>query len=375
MRLYEFESKNLLRGLGLPVPRGVVIAQEEKMDKLDTIEFATPWYLKAQVPIGGRGKSGAIIRVGDVEAARAQIPPLFAKSVKGYPVRNILIEEDVIAESELYLSLTVNRQERAYSLLAGTIGGVDVEEVSQSEPETILKLTLSPLRTLEDFDILAISQHLGVPIEIMRPILTVLYSSFLDLDAELFEFNPLALTKGGIMILDAKIIIDDNALYRHPVFTRLPPRDMSGEEAEAARMGLTYVSLDGDIGIIGNGAGLTMATMDLLKSEGGQPANFLDIGAGATSDKFKLGLSFLLQSERVKAIFVNIFGGLTRCDEIARGAIEAIGTSPSKKPIVVRFAGTNESEGRQILQSFGIGAFSDPLAAVKEVMALAGSIP
>jgi succinyl-CoA synthetase beta subunit len=369
MRLFEFESKNLLKGVGLTVPQGIVITREQ-IDMLDTIEFATPWYLKAQVPVGGRGKAGAIIRVNDIEEARAQIISLFEKNIKGYPVKKVLIEEEVVVERELYLSLTVNRQERTCSLLAGTIGGIDVEEVSRSNPETILNLPLSPLRDVEYFDILAVSRHLEIPIEGIRPIVKTLCSSFSDLDAELIEFNPLAVTKVGLVILDAKIIIDDNALFRHPDFSSLPQRGMSGEEAEAARIGLSYVSLDGNIGIIGNGAGLTMATMDLLKSEGGQPANFLDMGAGATAEKFKLGLSFLLQNERISAVLVNIFGGLTRCDEIAKGMVETIGTSPLKKPIVVRFAGTNEIEGRKILQGIGVSAFSDPLMAIKEVVTM-----
>jgi succinyl-CoA synthetase beta subunit len=310
--------------------------------------------------------------VNSIEEANQQLLLLFAKDVKGYPVEKILIEEEVIGLKELYLSFTVNRQERAYSILAGTIGGVDIEETAKLSPETILKIEVSPLRAVSNFDSFSVSKHLGVPLDKMNAFMQAMFAFALSMDAELVEFNPLVLTEAGLVILDSKVTVDDNSLFRHPAIKELPPRGESQEEVEAAKWGLTYVSLDGDIGIIGNGAGLTMATMDLLKSEGGSPANFLDSGAGASSDKFKRGMLFLMNNVRVRAILVNIFGGLTRCDEVAYGIVEAFGASAQKKPVVVRFAGTNEREGKQILKNAGIDAFSEPLDAVKRVIELAG---
>jgi len=371
MRLYEFESKIILKEFGVPVPRGFVISQDE-MTSVSALKLNVPWYLKAQVPVGGRGKAGGIIEVGDAGEAKKQLPSIFNKTINGYEVGKILIEEAVSSTREFYLSIAVNREMRCYSIIAGSEGGMDVEEIAKTKPATILKLSISPLRKISDFDILSVSNHFGLPFEQIRPIVLALYDIALGLDAELVEVNPLALTKHGLVALDAKILIDDNALYRQPVLMELPPRGRNKEEEAATKLGLSYASLDGDIGIIGNGAGLTMATMDLLRSKGGSPANFLDLGAGAKSDKFREGVSFLVQNERIKVIFINIFGGMTRCDEVAKGIVDAVSEIRIKKPIVVRLAGTNAEEGARILEKVGIATFADPLEAASRVDSLAG---
>jgi succinyl-CoA synthetase beta subunit len=273
MRLYEFESKIILKEYGIPVPRGFVISTNE-IHSMSAVRLKFPWYLKAQVPVGGRGRAGGIVRVKDTIEAKTQLPLIFNKTINGYGVKTVLIEEAVDATKELYLSVTINREKRSYSIIAGSMGGMDIEEIAERRPETILNLLVSPLRNINDFDILAISNHFGIPFEQISPIVSALYDISLSLDAELVEINPLELTKEGLVALDAKILIDDNALFRHPAFMELPARGRSKEEEAAVNIGLNYVSLNGDIGIIGNGAGLVMATMDLLKSKGGRPANF-----------------------------------------------------------------------------------------------------
>jgi succinyl-CoA synthetase beta subunit len=362
MRLYEYESKEILKEYGLPVPRGIVISRD-RPEEITQQDLDFPLVLKAQVPVGGRGKAGGVIKAKNLEEAKQQLLSLFGKNINGYIVQKILLEEEILADREFYLSLSVNRQEKNYSLIAGASGGIDIEEIAKSKPDTILKLSISPLRVINNFDILAVSDHLNLPIEKISPIVRGLFDIAIELDVELVEFNPFVIVSSTPVILDAKIIIDDSALSRHPLLKELPPREKTEEEEEAARIGLSYVSLNGDIGIIGNGAGLTMATMDLLQSKGGHPADFLDVGAGAKSDLFSKSICLLMNNDRVKVIFVNIFGGLTRGDEVAKGIIEALGTAPPKKPIVVRLAGTNAIEGRETLKKNGILVYSSPLEA------------
>lgn len=373
MRLYEYESKEILKEYGLSIPRGVLISRDHP-EKIEQQDLNLPLVLKAQVPVGGRGKAGGVIKAKNVEEARLQLLSLFGININGYTVQKILLEEEILADRELYLSLSVNQQEKSYSIIAGALGGIDIEEIAKSKPDTILKLSISPLRLINNFDILAISNHLNVPMEKINPIVRQLFSIAIELDAELVEFNPFVIVGSTPVILDAKIIIDDNALFRHPLLNELPPRGKTKEEEEAARIGLSYVSLSGDIGIIGNGAGLTMATMDLLQSKGGHSANFLDVGAGAKSDLFRKSIRLLMNNDRVKVIFVNIFGGLTRGDEVAKGIIEALGSEPPKKPIVVRLAGTNAIEGREILRKNGIFVYSSPLEAAVSAVSKVGSI-
>ncbi|MGA2573835.1 MAG: ATP-grasp domain-containing protein [Candidatus Methanomethylicaceae archaeon] len=374
MRLYEYESKEILKEYGLSISRGIVISRDHP-EEIEQQDLNPPLVLKAQVPVGGRGKAGGIIKVKNVEEAKRQLLSLFDKNINGYAVQKILLEEEILADRELYLSLSINRQEKSYSLVAGALGGIDIEEIAKSKPDTILKLSISPLRLINNFDVLAISNHLSVPMVRIDPIVRQLFSIAVELDAELVELNPFVIVGNTSVILDAKIIIDDSALFRHPLLNELPPRGKTKEEEEAARIGLSYVSLNGNIGIIGNGAGLTMATMDLLQSKGGHPADFLDVGAGAKSDIFRKSIHLLMKNDRVKVIFVNIFGGLTRGDEVAKGIIEALGSEPPKKPIVVRLAGTNAIEGGELLRKNGVSAYSSPLEAAVSAVSRVGGTP
>ena len=369
MRLFEHEAKSLLREYRVPVPNALTYSLG---GELNLGSLRPPFYVKAQVPVGGRGKAGGILFARTEDEVIAHIQRISRLMIGGHPVSSILIEESQVIDKEFYLSIVVDRTLKCYTLIAGSEGGIDVEQSSRLSPETILKVPISPLREIRDFDISAISRHLGVAHALLKPIAHALWGIMVSMDAELVEVNPLILQDQRLVALDAKIQIDDNALFRQTAISSLPPRGRSAEEAAAFSQGLNYVGLDGEIGIIGNGAGLTMATMDLVKSNGGRPANFLDLGGGALSESFKRGVLFLMALDRVKAILINIFGGITRCDEVARGIAAAVAEKGYKKPVVVRLLGTNELEGRAILEAAGIGAFSEPAEASSRAIALAG---
>lgn len=373
MRLLEYEAKALLREYGIPTPRGFTVSRHTPSEVLHNADLQLPWYVKAQVPVGGRGKSGGILVASSRAEAEQQAAHLLGRDIRGYPVEEVLMEEAVVGTGrEFFLAITVDRSARSYMMIAGSVGGMDIEEVARSRPETVLRINLSPLRTLDRFDVLAVSNHLGLPAAQLGPIASAL-CRMTELDAELVEINPLVESAGGVLVaLDAKAQIDDNALFRQERFRSLPQRGLSGEEAYAAGMGLSYVRLEGEVGIISNGAGLTMATMDLVKSKGGRPANFLDLGGGAEASKFEAAARLLLGQERVKVMLVNIFGGITRCDEVARGMVSAIGRTPAK-PVVIRLAGTNEEEGRRILEEAGMTSYSDPVEAAGAAANLAGA--
>ncbi len=369
MRLFEHEAKSILREYGVQVPKGLTYFPGDTPN-LGSLKL--PYYVKAQVPVGGRGKAGGVLLARTADDAKAYAERISSLVIGGYPVSYILIEESQDAEKELYLSVVVDRSLKCYTIIAGSEGGIDVEESSRTRPETILKVPISPLRGIKDFDISTVSRHLGIAAPLLKPTIHALWGIAVTLDAELVEVNPLILQDGRLLALDAKIQIDDNALFRQATISSFPPRGRSAEEEEAFSQDLNYVGLEGEIGIIGNGAGLTMATMDLVKSNGGRPANFLDLGGGALSASFKRGVLFLMARDRVKAILINIFGGITRCDEVAKGIAAAVAETGSKKPVVVRLLGTNESEGRAILKAAGIMAFSDLTEASMRAIALAG---
>jgi len=372
-RLFEFESKALLRRYGVTVPKGVVL--EKVSPSASQTIFSFPCILKAQVPVGGRGKAGGVVRVNEREEAERQLQRIFSLTIGGFPVTSVLAEEVVEAGTELYLSLLVDRGERCYTLMAGSRGGVDIEQTAKADPGSILRVSIQPLQGVSDLDIQVIASHLHVEAEALSPLIRAVYACFLNEDAELLEINPLAKTANGLVALDAKIVIDDNALFRHPQLQQLPPRGKSPEELEAEKAGLNYVSMGGSIGIIGNGAGLTMATMDLIKEKGGEAANFLDLGAGARAERVAEAVLFLSKKERVRGILVNIFGGMTRCDEVARGITDAISVYEGSKPIVVRLIGTNQELGEAILKGAGIEAFKDPHKAAEKIVSLVTGHP
>ena len=377
MKLYEFEGKELFRKYGIPTPKGRVISDLSQLrDAVKEVGF--PIAIKAQVLVGGRGKAGGIKIANSIDEATAFTERLFNEGLSGVPVKYVLVEEAINIDRELYLSITIDRSSRSYVILSSTEGGVDIEEIAAKYPHKIIKRTINPFIGLRDYDIRVIAKQLALSKEQrdeLAKIIRNLYRIFSDLDADLVEINPLAVTKDGkLLALDSKVIIDDNAIYKHPDIASLEriTRDLTEIERLARQYGFSYVELDGDIGIIGNGAGLTMATMDLVYHYGGKPANFLDIGGGARRERVKEALKLLLKNPRVKAIFMNIFGGITRCDEVAIGVVEALKEVDLKKPLIIRLVGTNEEEGRKILMEAGIKCYDNDEEAAREIVKLIG---
>ena len=379
MRLYEYEGKEVFKKYGIAVPEGVIISSTD-MVKEAIDKIGLPAVVKAQVLVGGRGKAGGVKIVNSLEEATEITDRLFREGVKRVRPRKILIEKAVPIEKELYLSITIDRAKREYIILASTEGGVDIEEIAAKKPEAIVKVGINPLTGLQGYHIRSISyklKELGLSDDVasrMSRLAKNLYKIMLDLDADLVEINPLALLKTGELIaLDSKIIVDDNALFRHPdLFESLSedPRDFTESEIIARKYGFSYVELDGDVGVIANGAGLTMATMDMIAHFGGKPACFLDIGGGASRERVKEAVKLLLSNPRIKVIMINIYGGITRCDEVAMGIIDAVTETGIRKPLVIRMVGTKEEEGVKILKEHGMEPYMNDEEAAKRAVAI-----
>ena len=378
MKLFEFEAKEILRKYGVEVPRSTLIAKgEDPRKKIEEAGLRFPVVVKSQVLVAGRGKAGGIKKAESLEEAVRLVKELFEKPIKGLKPSYILVEEAVKFDAELYAAIVIDRSERKPLVLASRYGGMDIEEIAREKPESIIKVDIDPYVGLKGYHARVIGKKIGLSGKALASFanfLTALYRVFVDYDAELAESNPLALVGDKVVPLDARIIVDDNALYRHKDLGERKLEE-TGEysewEIKARSQGLAFVELDGDVGIMGNGAGLTMTTMDLVLEFGGRPANFLDIGGGASAELVKKALSFLFEYPKAKKIFINIFGGITRCDEVARGIVKAIEElGGMKKPLVIRLSGTNEEEGRRILKEHGIEAFVDPIEAAKRVVSL-----
>jgi succinyl-CoA synthetase beta subunit len=374
LRLYEYEGKEIFSKYGIRVPRGYVISSPDDIGEA-LRRVGLPAVLKAQVLVGGRGKAGGVRIVRSPEEASRLAREMLSMELKGVRVRKVLVEEAIKISRELYLSITIDRAAKKYILLGSTEGGVDIEEIASRRPEAIVRIYIDPLIGLREYHVRMLLDLMALPQDLapkMGLIVTSLYRVMNDYDADLVEINPLALTEDrDLVALDAKITIDDNALYRHLDLASLlekDPRDMDEDEIIARKYGFSYVKLEGDIGIIGNGAGLTMASMDLVKLYGGRPASFLDIGGGASRERVKAALMLLLKRSDIKSIFINIYGGITRCDEVAIGIVEAIRESRSDKKIFVRLVGTREDEGRRILIENGIRYFTDDNEAAREAV-------
>jgi len=379
MKLYEFEAKSLAKQYAMPIPRGRV-ATNPQQAKDAYSEIGGQVVLKAQVLVAGRGKAGGIVFASSEAEAEDLAARLLGSTIKGEHVGSVLVEEKLSKARELYMALVVNRTDRCFTLLASGSGGVDIEEVAAISPEKILKVNIDPLRELHDFEARNVAIMLGARQKSLQPLAEVIRKMWQlakSLDAELVESNPLIETPDGRFVpADLRIIVDDNALYRHRQF--LEAREaLAGElspiEAEARKAGLAYVELDGEIGILGNGAGLVMATLDLVNVYGGRPANFCDVGGGASADRVATALQLILSNEKVKAVFINILGGITRCDEVARGILEAKSEQTVDRPTVIRLVGTNEEEGRRILSEAGVSSFSTMDEAARRVVELVGA--
>jgi succinyl-CoA synthetase beta subunit len=360
LKLYEYEAKNILKQYGLPVPRSTLITSTNQAIGAAT-KLKPPFAVKAQVLMAGRGKAGGILFADSAEAAGKTAKKLLKTNVKDTLVKKVLIEEKQSIKKELYCGMTLDRFSRNYVFIASAAGGMEIEETVEKSPQAIQKVLINSQQGFHAFQARQIARKLGYRdtrlVELSK-IFEKIYRANLDYDAELIEMNPLVETdEGAFVALDARIIMDDNALFRHPEYEKRlleEERDRVPQETEALRKGLAYVKLDGNIGVIGNGAGLVMATLDMIRIYGGRPANFLDLGGGAPANRIAAALDIVLSDSKVKALFINILGGITRCDEVARGIIEAKKRQAIAKPLVVRLVGTNEVEGKRMLEESGI---------------------
>lgn len=375
MKLFEFEAKEIIKNYGFEIPQSVLIKKGDDIEKkIKEANIEPPLVVKAQVLVAGRGKSGGIKLVNSVSEAVKTAQTLFETPIKGIKPSFILIEKAIPHENELYVGIVIDRSLRTPLVLASKYGGVDIEEIARTKPESIIRYPINTVIGLRSYEARIIGKSIGVTgkaLSSFEKFLITLYKAFIEYDAELAESNPLAYLKDKVLPLDLRITIDDNSLYRHENYAKTE-KERLGENTEfeikAHELDLAFVELDGDIGVLSNGAGLTMTTMDLIYEYGGKPANFLDMGGGADAEHVKTCVKFLLDYPKAKKIFINMFGGITRADEVAKGVVMALEESKVKKPIVIRLTGTNEEQGKEILKQASIEAFNDPIEAVKVVV-------
>jgi len=373
LKLLEYQAKEVLASLGIPIPPGVVARNPD--EAAAAVEKLGPVAVKAQVPVGGRGKAGGIKLVKTAEEARKAAEQIIGMDIKGFKVPLVYCEAALDIAREIYLGFTVDRDARANILMLSAKGGMEIEQVAEDSPEAIARLYPNPWRGPLDFELSSLVYEAGLG-ELARPLTALikkLYRAIPDYDALTAEINPLVVTKGGDVIAgDAKLEIDDNAAWRHKDLEQKYGSVLEGDpyEVEAKKRALTYVSLDGDIGIIGNGAGLCMGTLDLVQRAGGKPANFCDIGGGAKAEVVENALAVILMNPRVKGVLINVFGGITRGDEVAKGVVTARDNLKMKLPLVVRMSGTREEEGREILKQNGIEPGVSGWEAAKKIVEL-----
>ncbi|HEX5786934.1 MAG TPA: ADP-forming succinate--CoA ligase subunit beta [Woeseiaceae bacterium] len=385
MNLHEYQSKGLFADYGIPVPRGIPAETADAAAAAAEALGGRLWVVKAQVHAGGRGKAGGVKLARSVDEVRRHAAGMLGTQLvthqsgpEGLPVNVVYVEAGSDIDRELYLSMLVDREVSRVAFIASAAGGMDIEKVAEETPEQIFSVSIAPDAGLQDYQVRELGYGLGLDKNQMRQfgeLLKKLYRLYLECDASLVEVNPLITTKGGdVVALDAKVNIDGNALFRQPKLAAL--RDESQEDAmerDAAEHDLNYVSLDGNIACMVNGAGLAMATMDLIKLHGGEPANFLDVGGGATSERVSAAFKLILSNENVRAILVNIFGGIVRCDLIAEGILSAVKDIGVNVPVVVRLEGTNVEKGRKLLADSGLDIIpaEDLTDAAKKVVAAA----
>src|SRR5687767_12808140 len=366
MKIHEYQGKALLRDHGVPVPRGIVVRTPDEAEAAAKELGTDIAVVKAQIHAGGRGKGGGVkLAKSPAEAREIASQMLGMKLVthqtgpEGREVKTLLIEEGLPIDREFYLAVTLDRVTGRNVFMASSAGGMDIEKVAEETPELILKETIDPSVGLRGFQARKLAFGLGIPTDLINQaakFMLSLYDAYQKMDASLIEINPFLLTKDNRLIaLDAKVNFDDNAMFRHKEYAEL--RDLNEEEPleiEASKYDLNYIKLDGDIGCMVNGAGLAMATMDIIKLAGGEPANFLDVGGGASQERVENAFRILLADDHVKAVLINIFGGIVRCDMVARGVVEAARNLKVTRPIVVRLEGTNVEEGQQVLKESGL---------------------
>ena len=369
MKLHEYQSKLIFSKYGIPIPKGRVAATAQEAKQIAE-ELGGRVVIKAQVLVGGRGKAGGIRLAKTPEEAESLATQILSMEIKGLPIQKVLVDEAANIEKEIYLGITNDRAARKPVMMASSAGGVEIETVARESPEKIIRSHIDPLLGWRDYQARDIAIGIDLPREhwkLFGQIAKSLWQAYQDSDATLAEINPLVITgENRLLALDGKMVLDDNALFRHPDLAEM--RDLDEEdpaETEAHKYSLTYIKLDGNIGCMVNGAGLAMTTMDMIKLFGGEPANFLDIGGGAGAEKVSAALRIILSDRNVKAVLFNIFGGITRGDEVAHGILSVIQEVNTSVPMVIRLVGTNAEEGRQILADASM-ITADTLAGVAE---------
>jgi succinyl-CoA synthetase beta subunit len=358
MRIQEYQSKRIFSHYGIPIPKGRVAINAIIADHIYE-ELKPDVVIKAQVLTSGRGKAGGIRLAKSAEQVEQTTNDILGLIIKGMPVKKILVEEAVKIDQEYFIAIITDKDAGTPALMASKYGGMDIEDAVRENSSAIYALPIDPLAGLLEFQVRSAALAVELPKQLWNEfadIVLALWKLYEENDADSVEINPLVISEGDKLIaLDAKVNIDDNAIYRHPELTEY--FDLEEEdrmEYQAKKYGLSYVKLDGNIGCMVNGAGLAMATLDLLSDQGGKPANFLDIGGGANSEKVSSGLKILMQDERVKVILINIFGGITRCDEVAKGLLSVFNNTTIELPVVIRLAGTNAVEGLEMLKNSGL---------------------
>ncbi len=374
MNIHEYQAKEIFARYGLPIPMGEVATTPDKAYAAAR-RIGGPVVVKAQVLVGGRGKAGGVKLAKTPEEAREKANAILGMNIKGITVKKVLIAPAADIAREIYLGMVIDRAKKAVVMMASAAGGVDIEEVARETPEKIVRTTVDPTTGLRDYQARAVAYGLGLTGNQVKEFVQIakgLYQAFVDNDASLAEVNPLVVTPDGkLLAIDAKMNLDDSGLFRHPGLDDLrDENEESADERDARAAGLNYIDLDGNIGCLVNGAGLAMATMDAVKLFGGEPANFLDIGGGARADKVATALRIILRDPSVKAVLVNIFGGITRVDEVARGVQMALQETGTKVPFVCRLVGTNEEEGRKMLAGANV-AWANTLSEAAQLAARA----
>ncbi len=375
MKLHEYYSKRLFSEYGIPIPKGEIAKTPKEAQRIAK-ELDGPVVVKSQVLVGGRGKAGGIKVANTPKEALQHAEDILKLTIKDLPVRMVLVDQAADIKDEIYLGITNDRSARKPVIMASAEGGVDIEEIAHKTPEKIIKCQIDPLMGLQDYQ----ARDLAAGIDLSRDhwrafgkIAHGLWQAYINSDATLAEINPLVVTgEGQLLAVDGKMVLDDNALFRHPDLEGYRDLDVdAGVEIQAREHGLSYIKLDGNIGCMVNGAGLAMTTMDIIKLFGGEPANFLDIGGGASAEKVSTALEIILSDANVKAVLFNIFGGITRCDVVAKGILEALEEVNTNVPMVVRLVGTNAAEGRKLLQDAAMETADTLAEAAKMAVAAA----